>query len=64
MCIHRVTLTSVRAEPILEAESSGRELIAATAVSAVDEAHHLAGTVPVIVLERASQWSGRFAHRT
>ena len=47
--------TSVRAEAVLETEPSGRELIAASSVISVDETHHLARTVPVIVLT-ALRW--------
>ena len=54
--------TSVRTEPVLEAESTRRKLVATPAVVAVDEAHHLACAVPVVVL-RATGASSAPAQR-
>ena len=49
-------------EPVLEAEPARRKLVAAPAVVTVDEAHHLARTVPVVVL-RATEASSASAQR-
>lgn len=47
------------AEAILVAKRAGREPVAASAVPAVDETHHLARAIPVVVLHNPSQLRAR-----